>query len=59
MVVVDSRVGTRLVTPVGKFSKEGFVSAMMHNPQKGRILLMLALTKTQDPKEIQRIFDEY
>ena len=59
MVVVDFRVGTRLVTPVGKFSKEGFVSAMMHNPQKGRILLMLALTKTQDPKEIQRIFDEY
>ena len=59
VVVVDSRVGTGLVTPVGKFSKEGFVSAMMHNPQKARILLMLALTKTQDPKEIQRIFDEY
>lgn len=59
VVVVDSRVGTGLVTPVGKFSREGFVSAMMHNPQKARILLMLALTKTQDPKEIQRIFDEY
>lgn len=58
-VVVDSRVGTGLITPVGKFSKEGFVSAMMHNPQKARILLMLALTKTSDPAEIQRIFDEY
>lgn len=58
-VVVDSRVGTGMVTPVGKFSKEGFVSAMMHNPQKAQILLMLALTKTTDPNEIQRIFNEY
>ncbi|MCZ6878023.1 MAG: asparaginase [Acidobacteria bacterium] len=28
-------------------------------PQKARILLMLALTRTKDLKEIQRIFDEY
>ena len=28
-------------------------------PQKARILLMLALTRTKDPREIQRIFDEY
>ncbi len=28
-------------------------------PQKARILLMLALTKTKDPKELQRIFAEY
>lgn len=28
-------------------------------PQKARILLMLALTRTNDPVEIQRIFDEY
>jgi L-asparaginase len=28
-------------------------------PAKCRILLMLALTKTQDPKEIQRYFNEY
>ena len=28
-------------------------------PQKARILLMLALTKTSDPKEIRRIFSEY
>ena len=28
-------------------------------PVKARILLMLALTKTQDPSEIQRIFTEY
>lgn len=29
------------------------------SPQKARILLMLALTKTKDPTEIQRIFKEY
>lgn len=28
-------------------------------PQKARILLMLALTRTKDPREIQRFFDEY
>jgi L-asparaginase len=28
-------------------------------PVKARILLMLALTKTQDPAEVQRIFTEY
>lgn len=28
-------------------------------PQKARILLMLALTKTKDPREIQRYFNEY
>ena len=29
------------------------------NPRKARILLMLALTKTNDFKEIKRIFAEY
>ncbi len=28
-------------------------------PQKARILLMLALTKTKDPREVQRFFNEY
>jgi L-asparaginase len=28
-------------------------------PQKARILLMLALTRTSDPAEIQRMFDTY
>lgn len=28
-------------------------------PQKARILLMLALTRTRDPREIQRMFAEY
>jgi L-asparaginase/Glu-tRNA(Gln) amidotransferase subunit D len=35
------------------------VSVQHLTPQKARILLMLALTKTKDPKEVQRYFDEY
>lgn len=33
--------------------------AGLKTPQKARILLMLALTKSKDSREIQRIFDEY
>ena len=33
--------------------------AFYKSPQKARILLMLALTKTKDPREIQRIMMEY
>lgn len=58
-VVTGSRVTTGIVTPTGEFANAGFVSSMMHSPQKARILLMLALTKTSDPKELQRIFNEY
>lgn len=37
----------------------GFVASWFKTPEKSRILLMLALTKTNDYKEIQRIFVEY
>jgi L-asparaginase len=37
----------------------GFVTAMELNPQKARILLRMALTKSSDPKTIQRFFEEY
>ena len=39
--------------------KLGFVASLGLNPQKARVLLRLALTKTTNPKEIQRFFDEY
>jgi L-asparaginase len=39
--------------------KNGFVASLGLNPQKARVLLRLALTKTSDPKVIQRYFDEY
>lgn len=35
-----------------------FVSDTL-NPQKARVLLMLALTKTNDTKEFQRMFYTY
>lgn len=38
---------------------EPFIAGDNLNAQKARILLMLALTKTKDFTEIQRIFDEY
>jgi L-asparaginase len=37
----------------------GLIPADTLSPQKARILLMLALTKTNDPKEIMRMFSEY
>ena len=39
--------------------KNGFVASLGLNPQKSRVLLRLALTKTRDLKTIQRYFDEY
>lgn len=37
----------------------GFVAAGALNPQKARVLLQLALTKTRKPEEIQKMFDVY
>jgi len=37
----------------------GFVASMGLNPQKARVLLRLALTKTTDVKVIQRYFEQY
>ena len=39
--------------------KLGFVASLGLNPQKSRVLLRLALTKTTDLKQIQKYFDEY
>ena len=39
--------------------KYHFVASWNLNPQKSRVLLMLALTKTHDWQQIQKYFDEY
>jgi L-asparaginase len=39
--------------------KLGLVASLDLNPQKSRVLLRLALTRTKDPKQIQRYFVEY
>ena len=40
-------------------AKYHFVASLNLNPQKARILLMLALTKTHDWQKIQQYFKEY
>lgn len=61
MVVRSSRVGSGIVTRNGAVNDDAcnFIVADSLNPQKARVLLMLALTKTNDPQEIQRMFWEY
>ncbi len=61
VIVRASRVGNGIVARNGEADddKMDFVVADNLNPQKARILLMLALTKTSDPKEIQRMFWTY
>ncbi|HEY7440938.1 MAG TPA: asparaginase domain-containing protein, partial [Vicinamibacterales bacterium] len=54
--VATGRVGRNVEVDDDKF---GFVASLGLNPQKARVLLRLALTKTTNPKEIQRFFDEY
>lgn len=39
--------------------KMGFVASGELNPSKSRVLLQLALGKTHDPKNVQRMFNEY
>ncbi len=55
VVVIASRTGSGAVPAPA----EPFITADDLLPQKARILLMLALTKTQNPAEIQRMFSEY
>jgi L-asparaginase len=62
-VVRSSRVGNGRVIDLTVTREEnealGVIPADNLNPQKARILLMLALTKTNNPEEIKRIFAEY
>ena len=61
VVVRSSRVGSGMVARNGAVEddKYNFVVSDTLNPQKARILLMLALTKTSDLKTIQQMFWEY
>ncbi len=61
LVVRSSRVPTGPTTLDAEVddNKYQFVASQELNPQKSRVLLMLALTKTTDWKEIQKYFNEY
>ena len=54
--VATGRVGRNVEVDDDKYM---FIASMDLNPQKSRVLLRLALTKTKDLKQIQRMFDEY
>ncbi|QRX84325.1 type II asparaginase [Glaciimonas sp. PAMC28666] len=61
IIVRASRVGQGIVARNGEASDDAldFVVSDTLNAQKARILLMLALTKTNNTKEIQRMFYTY
>lgn len=57
--VRSDRKGSGRVLESPRSQENGMVTADNLNAQKSRVLLRLALTKTSDPKEIQRMFNEY
>ena len=71
-IVISTRTGSGRIAPTRGQSapadqanasqqrrRQFTVAAEDHAPLKARVLLMLALTKTKDQAEIQRIFSEY
>jgi L-asparaginase len=59
VVVQSSRAGSGRVALRRYLDEAGMVAADNLNPQKARILLMLALTQTSDVGEIRRMFTVY
>ncbi|MDM5297031.1 type II asparaginase [Bacillus pumilus] len=59
VIVRSSRAGNGIVTHEKMDDEHHFVSSDSLNPQKARILLMLALSKTSDPKKIQSYYEQY
>lgn len=57
VIATRSTVGRLILTP--QKSDLGFIAADDLLPQKARILLMLALTATRDPRAIQEMFYRY
>jgi L-asparaginase len=59
VLVRSSRTGNGRVISRKEYDDLGLIPADTLNPQKSRILLMLALTRTNDLSEIRRMFSEY
>jgi L-asparaginase len=61
LIVRSARAGSGIVARNNEVNddRRDFVVSDTLNPQKARVLLTVALTKTRDTKEIQRIFYEY
>jgi L-asparaginase len=59
VVCQSTRVGSGRVVRSPALIRRGFVAADNLVPWKARALLSLALVRTKDPADIQRMFDEY
>ena len=59
IIIYSTRAGSGRVLRRASMKRDGIVSADNLNPQKARVLAMLALTRTSDPEEVQRMFDTY
>ena len=58
VLVRSSRTGNGRVIGRKEYDELGYIPADTLNPQKARILLMLALTRTRDPIALQKYFDQ-
>ncbi len=59
LVCVCSRVASGRVVRSPGMTRRGFVAGDSLQPWKARVLMSLALTRTRDPADIQRMFDTY
>ncbi len=59
VIVRSNRTGNGRVIARKEYDAEGMVAGDNLNPQKARVLLMLALTKTRDLADIRRMFRDY
>lgn len=61
LVVRSTRLSTGVVLRNNEVNDDemGFVASGEFNPEKSRVLAMLALTKTKDPKKVQELFNTY
>jgi L-asparaginase len=60
VVVAATRTGSgRIAAQSASRVRDGMIGGEDLTPLKARILLMLALTRTQSPVDIQRMFTEY
>lgn len=58
-VVIATQTGSGRVVRTRRFAEHGYIVADNLSPKKARILLMLALTRTNDSREIQRMMLTY
>ncbi len=58
-VVIATHTGNGRTMRTRRFQEDGYIVADNLAPKKARILLMLALTRTEDPSEIQRMMLTY